>query len=68
MFHSEVVKGIDHLGRNVRTLTHAMTQPGRHEVIWDGTNDRGECVTSGIYFYRLRTPSRESTKKVLRLK
>jgi hypothetical protein len=35
-----------------------------HSVIWDGTNDTGERVKSGVYFYQLKTPTWTSQKKL----
>jgi len=39
-----------------------------HSVTWDGRNTRGESVGSGIYFYRLSTPMRTLTRKMVLLK
>jgi hypothetical protein len=42
-------------GRLVRTLLAGQRIPmGVHDIVWDATNDRGETVSSGVYFYRLR--------------
>lgn len=41
------------LGQKVRTLLAGQAPPGEHRVRWDGTNDAGEPVGSGIYVYRL---------------
>ncbi len=43
------------LGQLVRTLVDEEKLPGRYEVVWDGKDDRGKEVTSGVYFYRLET-------------
>jgi hypothetical protein len=49
----------DILGREVRTLVSGQFAPGRHEALWDGRNERGARVPSGIYFYVLQAgPSR----------
>ncbi|CUU09838.1 Por secretion system C-terminal sorting domain-containing protein [Candidatus Kryptobacter tengchongensis] len=40
------------LGQEVRTLVDGLTEAGKHKVIWDGKNDSGQVVTSGIYFCR----------------
>ncbi len=40
-------------GRRVRTLMEGSRGPGVHTVTWDGTDDMGRRVTSGVYFYRL---------------
>ncbi|HYW68968.1 MAG TPA: FlgD immunoglobulin-like domain containing protein, partial [bacterium] len=40
-------------GRLVRTLVERHERPGRYSVEWDGTNESGATVASGVYFYRL---------------
>jgi len=57
-------------GQLVRTLFDAEMTPkyGGHSVTWDGTNDAGETVSSGVYFYRLRTSAFSMTKKMVLLK
>jgi hypothetical protein len=40
-------------GRLVRTLQPDVMRSGRHTVTWDGTNDRGQHVASGVYFVTL---------------
>ena len=40
----------DYLGREVKNLMKNQGMPsGRHDVIWDGKNNSGEEVASGIY-------------------
>ena len=41
------------LGQKVRTLVDEPKSPGSYEVIWDGKDEEGKEVSSGIYFYRL---------------
>ena len=41
-------------GRKIRTLLDGERDGGSHEVVWDGQNDSGEPVPSGVYYYRLR--------------
>jgi len=41
------------LGQEVRTLVDKKQAPGSHSVIWDGLDNFGQEVGSGIYFYRL---------------
>ncbi|HEU4929897.1 MAG TPA: FG-GAP-like repeat-containing protein, partial [Candidatus Krumholzibacteria bacterium] len=55
-------------GARVRELVTAEQNPGRHVVEWDGRNDAGEPVGSGVYFYRLTTPGFTSAKKMVLLK
>jgi len=43
----------DVAGRLVRTLVDAIQPPGIHVLGWDGTDERGSRVSSGVYFYRL---------------
>jgi len=42
------------LGQKVRTLVQARQPAGRYEVTWDGRDDTGREVGSGVYIYRLR--------------
>lgn len=44
-------------GRLVRTLAEGSFPAGEHQVNWNGKNDRGENVSSGVYFYRLQAGS-----------
>jgi len=42
-------------GQAIRRLTDAFYEKGSYSVIWDGLDDNGEPVGSGIYFYQLKT-------------
>ena len=42
------------LGKVVRTLVKERQYPGEHRVSWDGKDDQGNDVSSGVYFYRLK--------------
>ena len=53
----------DVLGREIVTLVNEQQQPGSYEVKWDATN-----VTSGIYFYQLKTKDYVDTKKMILIK
>jgi hypothetical protein len=56
-------------GRLVRTLTDGHRTVGRYSEVWNGRDNRGNAVHSGIYFYRMTAPGYESpTKKMLLLK
>ena len=51
----------DVTGRRVCTLVQQRQQAGRHVVAWDGRNERGEALASGLYIYQLRAvPSTSS--------
>ncbi len=44
----------DLLGRTIRTLADGRRTAGQHSLIWDGTDDAGRAVSSGVYLYQLR--------------
>jgi len=54
----------DVTGRRVRSLLDEDRAPGTWRVQWDGTTDRGTHASSGVYFYRLRAPRFEQTKRM----
>lgn len=56
------------LGQTIITLVNETVPAGRHSVTWDGVDDAGQRVASGVYFYRLTTPDRLETKKMVVLK
>jgi subtilisin family serine protease len=56
------------LGQRVRTLVDENKLPGRYEVVWDGKDEMGKGVSSGIYFYRLETSGFKETKKMVLLR
>lgn len=58
----------DILGRRVRTLVSEQLHAGEHTRVWDGLNDAGANVTSGIYLYRLHAGNYNQTRKLLLLK
>ena len=45
----------DATGRQIRELHPGILQKGSHSLRWDGKDDRGQPVSSGVYIYRLRT-------------
>ncbi|RMF58053.1 MAG: T9SS C-terminal target domain-containing protein, partial [Calditrichaeota bacterium] len=45
------------LGQRVRSLLNTVLPGGEHSVRWDGRNDGGNPVASGVYIYRLRVSS-----------
>ncbi len=55
-------------GRMIRTLVSGNATAGYNEVVWDGRNDSGDRVASGVYLYQLRTGSVVETKKMVMLK
>jgi Peptidase family C25/Propeptide_C25/FlgD Ig-like domain len=55
-------------GQLVRTIHKTHQQTGKHSIVWDGTNDNGTHLNSGIYFYQLRTGNFIENKKMFLLK
>jgi hypothetical protein len=55
-------------GQLVRTLLDADQSPGRYERIWDGNNEFGNKVSSGVYFYRMQSNNFSQVKKMILLK
>jgi len=58
----------DILGRKVRSLVNEQKQAGEYVIAWDGRNDHGNTVVSGVYFYRIAAGSFVSVRKMLVLK
>ena len=65
--HVEVAV-FDLLGQRVRTLTGEQRIAGTHQLRWDGRDQRGRRVATGIYLYRLTTTDRILTRKMLLLR
>ncbi len=55
-------------GRHVATLANGYYIAGEHAVIWDGVNDSGHAVASGVYLARLSTAEATITRNVVLLK
>ena len=56
------------VGQVVRTLVAEPQSAGRYTVRWNGSDDRGVSVSSGIYFYELRSNGFQDVKKLMLLK
>jgi len=54
--------------RRVRSLVDRAVPPGAYRVKWDGKNDRGDPVASGVYFCRLTAGNRTLTRKAMLLR
>jgi hypothetical protein len=55
-------------GRLVRTLVDDNRPAGRQSAVWDGMDNSGNRVSSGVYFYRLETGAVVFTRKMVLLK
>lgn len=53
------------LGQKVKTLYNKELVSGKHSIAWDGTDEIGRRVTSGIYFYRFSSNRFSKTKKMI---
>jgi hypothetical protein len=56
----------DAVGRRVRSFERGFA-PGLNEVVWDGTDDRGQSVRAGVYFYRLEVGAMRFTRRMVRV-
>jgi flagellar hook assembly protein FlgD len=56
------------LGQKVKTLVNGQQTARQYKIQWDGTNDNGAKVASGIYLYQLRTDSDIATRKMILMK
>jgi immune inhibitor A len=55
----------DVLGRHVRTLAAQIVAAGNQQVVWDGTDESGHAVSSGVYFARLRSGGQSIVRKMV---
>jgi hypothetical protein len=55
-------------GQRVRELLNEVRSEGFHYVVWDGTNDFGLPLGSGLYFHVMKAGDFTETKKMLLLK
>jgi hypothetical protein len=62
------IKIYDVLGREVKTVVNEFKENGYYQVQWNGENNFGYKVNSGIYFYRIESGLFVDTKKMILLK
>lgn len=55
-------------GQKVKTLADSYFEKNTHSIIWFGKDDNNKNLSSGVYFYKLTTPSKTLTKRMLLLK
>ena len=58
----------DTMGRRIATLMSSQLAAGRYETNWNGRNDAGASVASGVYLYRIKAGSFSETKTMLLMK
>ncbi|GEM_PF-963076 len=56
------------LGQSVRTLVNDQRSAGLYTILWDGRDDAGHMVGSGVYFYQIQAGSFTKTAKMVFLK
>lgn len=52
-------------GRKIKTLLKERKTAGKHEIRWDGRDNKNAEVASGVYFYRLKTGSFSEVRRML---
>jgi hypothetical protein len=62
------LKIFNNQGRFVRSLLNNSMKTGRHELSWDGLDERGNPVSSGIYFYILQGAEFKQVRKMMLLR
>ncbi|RMD98046.1 MAG: T9SS C-terminal target domain-containing protein, partial [Calditrichaeota bacterium] len=55
----------DVLGRRVRTLAQGKQEAGTHTAHWDGRDEQGQVVGTGIYLYRLQAGKRVQVRRMV---
>lgn len=56
-------------GQKVKMIIHDQYEKGNHSIVWNGIDDKGKFVSSGVYFYKLLVNGKTvSTKKCMLLK
>jgi hypothetical protein len=55
-------------GQKIKSLINQEYSKGNHRIIWNGKDDNNKIISSGVYFYRLKSGKYTSTKKILILK
>ena len=55
-------------GQLVATLLNEQLAAGFHRVIWNGTDENGEIVSTGVYLYRIRVSNLNQTGKMILLR
>lgn len=62
------IKIYDICGKFIKELVNRTQIPGKHNVEWDGTNDEGNRLPSGIYFCSIENGKYKETKKLIMVK
>ena len=55
-------------GKQIKTLVNSFKNAGKHQVVWDATNNLGQSVAAGMYIYTIQAGDFNQTRKMLLLK
>ncbi len=55
-------------GQKIRKLLEKHYGAGHHNIAWDGCDEQGRAVSSGVYFYKMQTAQKSQSRKMLMLK
>ena len=55
-------------GQKITTLVNDRFKAGTHSINWEGTDDNGQTISSGIYLYQMKTDDYKSMRKMLLMK
>ncbi|HRR01256.1 MAG TPA: choice-of-anchor J domain-containing protein, partial [Candidatus Cloacimonas sp.] len=55
-------------GQLVKSLVKGIQEPGNHTIVWNGTDNNGRSVSSGVYYYKMNAGKYSSTKKMIMMK
>ena len=67
-YQDVTVKVFNILGEEIRTLVDQKQNAGEHRIAWDGRDEWGRSVSTGLYFYQLKSNSIVQNRKMVLLK
>jgi flagellar hook assembly protein FlgD len=56
------------MGQKVATLINGNLDAGVYQLTWNGLSDNGTALSSGMYFYEMKSPEFHSVKKLVLVK
>ena len=51
-------------GRKVRSLVHGVQEAGQYQLHWDGADERGNPLRSGVFYVRLEAQSKRLSRMI----
>jgi len=55
-------------GQRVKTLLNEALAAGQHQIVWNGKDESGKLVSSGVFFCKIKTDTKNAVRKILLLK